>query len=391
MSRVVSLLRGGPWPALAGLVLAAGLGLGAAPILDDYRADVTGTLLIDATLAVAWNMLAGFGGQISLGLGAFVGTGAYATGLFMIHTGSGAVPAMLVGAASAGALAAILAPALLPMQGSYFAVGTLAAALALQAWLHTWRLAGGSNGLDLPMDKVPETAGIYRMAVLVAAFALAAALLVRRSRFGLRLMAVRDNAAAAAGLGVSVWRHRFGVLVLSSTLTGLAGSLAALQQMSFEPVGMLGIGWTLNALLMTVVGGIGTLLGPVLGVVVVYLLTRQLQEYPEVGLIIEGVVLLVMVRFAPRGLWPLLTRGLRGLAGRLPGRPPGAGARLVPRRGGPTGSGARATVAIATSSRVDARVGGQGGATALHRGVVCSAEPAAEDDGGRARWGSGAA
>ena len=309
-----SIRRGRLWPAMAALLAVAGMALAAGPRLGRYEADLASTLLLFVALAQAWNILAGFAGQMSLGVGAFVGTGGYATGLLMLHTGAGLAPAIAFGALAGGLLAAVLAVPLLRMRSGYFAVGTLAASLALQAWTINWNFTGGSNGISLPIDRLPDGAGVYRLAVMVAGVTMAAALLVQRSRFGLRLAAVREDEPAAVGLGVSAFRHRLAALVLSGTLSGLVGSVVALQKISFEPVGMLGIGWTLNALLMTVVGGIGTLVGPLVGAVVVhYFLTRRLESDPTVGLIVEGVLLVVVVRFAPRGLWPLSARGLRAL------------------------------------------------------------------------------
>lgn len=280
--------------------------------LGRYQTQVVTTLLIYLSLAQAWNILAGFGGEVSLGVSAFVGTGAYGVGLVMLHSSISWLPALLIAAGAGTALALVLAVPLLRLRGDYFAIGTLAAALALQAWLVNWQFAGGSAGLSLPIDRTPMPGPLYQAAVAVAAIAIAATIAVKHSRFGLRLMAVRDNHAAAEGLGVSVFWHRFAALVISSALTALAGGLVALQQSSFEPVGMLGIGWTINALLMVVVGGSATVLGPVLGTVIVYyVLTKQFEAYPTVGLIIEGVMLIAIVRFAPQGVWPLATRTAR--------------------------------------------------------------------------------
>lgn len=291
-------------------------------ILTRYQLDVATTLLAFVALAQAWNILAGFSGQFSLGASAFVGTGAYATGLVQIHLGLSYPVALVVAALGGGVLAGLLAWPLLRLRGDYFTIGTLAAALALQAWMFNWTFAGGSTGINLPIDAVPGPVPVFRVACTVAGVVMGTAYFVARSRFGLRLRAVRDHESAATGLGISAFRHRLAALVVSGVLMGLVGGVVALQQVSFEPAGMLGIEWTINALLMTIVGGLGTLTGPVVGAVVVYyLLTKQLASYQSLSIVIEGVLLIVIVRFAPRGLWPLLVSGVR----RLPGvRPPGA-------------------------------------------------------------------
>jgi branched-chain amino acid transport system permease protein len=152
---------------------------------------------------------------------------------------------------------------------------------------------------------------------------MAAALYLRNSAFGLRLAAVRDNEAAAAGLGVAVYWHRFAAFLASSVLTAMAGTVIAYQYVAVSPTGVANVNWSLNAILMTLVGGMGSLLGPLLGVGVVYYgLTRQLQDFQVLSLLVEGVLLVLIVKFAPAGVWALLTRAARATWQRRPRRLP---------------------------------------------------------------------
>jgi ABC-type branched-subunit amino acid transport system ATPase component/ABC-type branched-subunit amino acid transport system permease subunit len=280
--------------------------------LSSNALNIGATLFIYIALAQAWNILAGLSGQVSLGVGAFVGAGAYAMGLIMVHAGAGLVPGLVVAAGAGGLLGLLLAVPLLRLRGDYFAVGTLAAALALQAWLLNWSFAGGSTGLSLPVGAVPSLGGLYRLGVVVAVLGIGAAVVVRGSRFGLRLLAIREHEEAAATLGVNTWRMRVGALVLSSVLMGLAGGAFAVMQLSFEPNGMVGMNWTIWALMMVVIGGFGTITGPIAGAVFVYyVVATELASYPTLGLFIEGALLIVIVRFAPRGIVPLAVDGIK--------------------------------------------------------------------------------
>jgi len=294
--------------ALATLATATAAALAAAGLLAPADLDLAVTLLVYVTIAQAWNILGGYAGQISLGVAAFVGAGGYSTGLLLLHTDA-AWPIALAGSGLVAALVALaLAPALLRLHGAYFVVGTLVVAVALQAFVLTWDWAGGAIGLTLPFDALPGSAALFRAAVAVCALTLAATLLVRGSRFGLRLMAIRDDEDAAAGLGVSVPAHRLGALVLSSALTGLAGGVLALQLVSFAPDGMFALSWTLAALLAVAIGGGGTFAGPIVGAAVVYYgLTRQLDDLETLSLALEGALLIAIVRLAPRGLWPRIS------------------------------------------------------------------------------------
>jgi branched-chain amino acid transport system permease protein len=290
----------------AALLGATALALVGAEQLSDYSLDLGVTIMAYLTIAAAWNILGGYGGQISLGSAAFVGTGGYTTGLLLLHTGLSWPLTLIAAGINGGLLAVALSVALLRLRGDYFAVGSLAAAIALQAFVLNWAWAGGATGIILPVD-VPLGIDLFRLAVVVTALALASGLYVARSRFGLRLTAVRDNEPAASGLGVSVYRHRLGALVLSSVLTALAGAIIAYQSSALSPDGMFGLTWSLNALLMTIVGGAGTFAGPIIGVVLVYYgLTKQFESTQTLSTVIEGALILVVVRFAPGGIWPLV-------------------------------------------------------------------------------------
>lgn len=291
---------------VAVLLVCVAVAYGIAGRLSRYGLSVGATLLGYIGVAQAWNLLAGFNGQVSLGVSAFVGTGAYGAGLIMLHARAPWQLALLAGTAAGGALAVLLAPALLRLRGDYFSIGSLAAALALQAWTLNWAYAGGSSGLSLPVANVPDLAGTYRLAVVVAGISLIIIFAIQNSPVGFRFIAVRDAETAASLVGVNATRQRFLALVTSSLLMSLAGGLFALQQLSFEPNGMFGIGWTLNAILMVIVGGTGTFLGPVIGAIVVYYgIATELASYHTISLFVEGGLLLAIVRLAPSGLWPL--------------------------------------------------------------------------------------
>jgi branched-chain amino acid transport system permease protein len=291
--------------------------------ISEYNLDVLTSILALVVLAVAWNLLGGFGGLFSLGASAFVGTGAYASALIEIHAGVGFPVALVTGILAGTVLAAILALPLLRLRGDYFTIGTIAAALAIQAWALNSGLTGGSSGLNFPISGLPSPQVIYQLACVAAGVALAVSFAIAHSGFGMRMKAVRDDEGAATALGVSAQRYRFSALVINGALSGLAGTLIGMQQVSFEPNGMLGISWSANALLMAIVGGVGTVIGPVLGVVVVYYaLTLQLQSYQELSQVIEGILLMIIVVFAPGGLWPEVLRLWSWLLAQLKKRRP---------------------------------------------------------------------
>jgi branched-chain amino acid transport system permease protein len=330
----------GRWRPSAGVVAALALAAimaGLAGGFSEYNLDVMTSILALVVLTVAWNLLGGFGGLFSLGASAFVGTGAYASVLIELHAGTGFAVALVTGILAGTVLAAILAVPLLRLRGDYFTIGTIAAALAIQAWALNSGITGGSSGLSYPISGLPTPQVIYQLSCVAAGVSLAVAFAVANSGFGMRMKAVRDDEGAATALGVSAQRYRFSALIINGALSGLAGTLIGLQQVSFEPNGMLGISWSANALLMAIVGGVGTVIGPVLGVIVVYYaLTLQLQSYEELSQVIEGVLLMVIVVFAPGGLWPAVLKAwswlLRQVNQRRAAATPAAGQQALDTR-----------------------------------------------------------
>lgn len=302
-------------PAVVVLALVAALVV--APGLDRYTLDVATTVLVYLAATQGWNILAGYAGEVSLASSAFIGAGAYTTALLSLRLGLPPVALVAASAVVGALLALLLAVPLLRVRGDYFIIASLAAALAVQALVVNLDVLGGASGLNLAIAGLPSGTALFSFAAVVAALAALATVLVRQSGFGLRLMALRDDADAAQGVGVDVFRHRLGALLLSSAIISTAGAVLALQQVTVQPQGALALSWTINILLMGVVGGLGTLLGPLVGVVVVYYgLVQQLSGTPTLGLVVEGLVLVLVVLVAPRGLWPAAV----GLVRRAPTR-----------------------------------------------------------------------
>lgn len=337
-------------------VLLVVLGWTFAGSIDPYQLDVATSLLILLAAAQAWNIMAGFTGQFSLGTSAFIGTGAYATVLAMTKWGMTSWTALLLSGVAGAVLAAFLAPALLRLRGDYFTIGTLAAALAVQAWAVNFDPVGRSSGIDVPFDKLPFPVDLFRIALVVAAVAAVVSIWFAGSRFGLQLSAVGQDQDAAVGLGLNVFRLRLVTFAVSGFLTGAAGAVLALQQVHVEPAGSLGISWTISVVLMTIVGGLGTRVGPLVGVVVIYLgVTKQFAEQPITGLVVQGLILILVVRFAPKGLWPLVAEPASTLISRWRSHDQSPTQVAADRSGEPTAQPGTATDAANGTRRPEAQ------------------------------------
>jgi branched-chain amino acid transport system permease protein len=266
----------------------------------DYWQQIGFRTLIYLTLAEGWNLMAGSAGLVSLGTSCFVGLGGYVA-FGLLNRYEVPLPLTLILSAFAGAtLAALVSPALFRLRGLYFTVGTLALAELLRLIMINVSAFGGASGIFLKNDP-PDLPVLFHFALTVA---LAASLVVTactRTRTSVILRAVRDDEDAAAQMGVRPFRVKLAVFALASGLAAMAGAVQAVKLGAIEPYGMFGLQWSIDALTMVIIGGIGLRLGPLVGAVFVIALGEALADYPEAHVAIAGVILIVLIRFAPKG------------------------------------------------------------------------------------------
>jgi branched-chain amino acid transport system permease protein len=264
------------------------------------------TLFTLMAMAQAWNLLGGYGGQFSIGHGLFVALGGYATTLVLVHTGLPIALAVLIAGCLCALVGAISAVPLLRLRGVYFSVGTIGVLLAAQAWFINWKYAGQTTGVVMPIRGTLAFDTQYYMGAGLLVLTTGVVWAIARSRFGLRLMAVRDDEFAAAELGVNGFRVKLVALTVSAFLVGLAGAMNAFQQLSLEPYSAFSITWAINMILACVIGGLATIPGPLIGAALLFELQQLLQGSSDLTPLIEGAVLLAVIRFAPGGIWGLL-------------------------------------------------------------------------------------
>jgi branched-chain amino acid transport system permease protein len=199
------------------------------------------------------------------------------------------------------------------------------------AWMVTWEWTGESRGLNMPLAAIPDRNLKFQVVAGLAVLTCVVAMLVLRSAFGLRLMAVRDDEGAAAALGVATRTVKRQALVLSAALTGLMGGAVAINQVSLEPNSMFGLTWVVTALVMVVVGGTGTVSGPVIGAFVIYyLVDRSLEDEPVIQALLSGVLVVAVISLAPTGIVGLLRTGRTALTGAVSRRRGSAGPAGTP-------------------------------------------------------------
>ena len=267
-----------------------------------------------ALLASAWNILAGYGGQFSFGHALFFGSGAYAQVLAQTAGGLNAWLALGLAAAAAALMGAAVGALSFRygLKGSYFALVTLAFAEVLRIVAVSVPFTGGGVGLMLPLREAAANLqfgsrrGFVLLALALLVLALLACAWLRHSRFGAQLQAVRDNEDAARAVGVNPFTVKLGAITLSAALMGAGGAFYVQVFQHIDPGIAFGPATSVEALVAAIVGGIGTLWGPLLGAVVLHLLaeaTRNLfGQLPGLNMVVYGSVLVLIVLFLPRGL-----------------------------------------------------------------------------------------
>jgi branched-chain amino acid transport system permease protein len=318
---------------LAGLLVA----LVAAPLVADrYLVSVLTLILYFAYVGQAWNLMMGFAGQLSLGHALYVGLGAYVAALLWFYFGIGpwlGVFAAVAVAMAAGAIVGWLGFRF-GVEGVYFALLTIAAAEFTRIAFDHLGFAGGSGGLFLPYEerRLGEWWNLrggqllfYYLALLLAVGGVVLAARLARSRLGYHWVAVREDERAARSLGIDAFRAKMTAVLVSSGMTAVGGVFYAFYNNNLFPGQIFDIGRSIELLLAPIVGGLGTVFGPVVGAFILtplgeglIALTQKLGiDAPGVKAIFYGLTLVVIIYIRPSGVWPWLARML-GLAGRAP-------------------------------------------------------------------------
>ncbi|WP_147124277.1 branched-chain amino acid ABC transporter permease [Shimia ponticola] len=284
-------------------------------------------ILTMLVLAQFWNLLAGYGGLVSIGQQAFVGMGAYALFGGVILWGLDPVPAILLAGAAALVIAVPTAFFAFRLNGAYFAIGTWVIAEVFRLLVAQWKTLGGGTGTSLPRDAtrdmwfvelIKEALDVrsaaardilaYWLALVLALVTIGGIYWLLRTRRGLALAAVRDNTEAAKSVGVDAGRMKWIVFLTSAFGTGLAGGLIYMQKARISPDAAFSVtDWTAYVIFIVVIGGIGTIEGPIIGVLVFFLLQSLLADFGSWYLLTLGVLAIAIMLVAPRGLWGLLS------------------------------------------------------------------------------------
>ena len=294
-------------------------------LLNSYAVSIFTLIFFYGFLGQAWNVVGGYAGQLSAGHAAFVGVGAYTSAVLSMNFGLTPWIGMLVGGVFAAALGAVIGYLgfRFGLRGFYFVLLTVAFAEVCRIVASNTDAVGGSLGLYITFTGNPrqfqfqDPRAHYYIALGLMLLATAVVWVVERRRFGIYLGAIREDETAAEALGVNAFRSKLIAMVISSFLTGMGGTFYAFYLLSLQPGSVFGIPLSVEIVIRPIVGGAGTLLGPILGSFILTPLGEVSRFYFGQGgyhgahLIVYGALLIAVVLFLPQGAYPFLARRFR--------------------------------------------------------------------------------
>jgi branched-chain amino acid transport system permease protein len=293
-----------------------------AVVANRFVIDILTLILITAVLGQSWNILGGYAGQFSFGSVVFFGTGAYTSSILLMTYGInpwiGMAAAVFTGAA-VGAFIGYLSFRY-GLRGSYFALITLAFAEAFRVLANSVEFTGAGIGIFIPHQasfarmQFDHPAGYYYLALVLTGVSIGVAMWLERSRFGAQLMAIRENEDAAEALGANAFRCKMFAIMISGAMGSVGGTFYAQKFLYIDPPIAYGVGTSVEMLLVTIVGGMGTIFGPLVGSFALHgvnEITRHFMDTPGLSLIVYGVILIAIIGYFPDGLIGIFKRRRR--------------------------------------------------------------------------------
>lgn len=265
-------------------------------------------------LASMWNLLAGYAGLISVGQHAYVGFGGYIMFSCALFLGINPLYAIPLAGLAAAAISIPVAFLVFRLQGAYFAIGTWVVAEVFRLMAGNISAVGGGSGLSIPISvmkemgsKTERTNMIYLVSLGLCIGAVLLVYLLLRSRLGLALTAIRDSEVASSSLGIRIGRVKLIVYVVAAGVTSMIGALIFITKLRISPDAAFAVNdWTAFVIFIVVIGGIGTIEGPIIGTLLYFILREWLADLGAIYLMILGAMAIAIMLAAPKGIWGLI-------------------------------------------------------------------------------------
>lgn len=257
-----------------------------------------------------WNLLIGYSGLLSLGQQAFIGLAGYTVAVMCTYYGVYVWLSVFLGGLFSAILALFMSLFIFRMKGVYFGIGTWIFAEALLLWFSNWKYVKYGTGLFIKPPTQVSMTEIYYASFIVGAGSVVLVYGILRSKLGLGLMAMRDDEAVSETMGVEVFRSKLYCFLIAAFITGITAGILHIFQVFIEPYKAFAIDWTVKLVFIVIIGGIGTMEGPIVGSLIYVLLSQWLAEYFSVSLLILGTIAIAVILLAPKGIMGTLQEKL---------------------------------------------------------------------------------
>ena len=249
-----------------------------------------------------WNLLGGFAGLVSLGQQIFIGLGAYSLAVLTEVYKMPVWPSILVGGVISVLFGIAASRVLFRMHGVYFTIATWILAECLVVFFSNWEYVRMGQGFFIRAGYGTTGIAMYYPAMALAVGSIALVYFLLNSKLGLGLMAMRDDEGAAESMGVEVFRSKLYCFLIASFVTGIAGGVYYLSQVFVQPYAAFGINWTVALVFIVIIGGIGTIEGPIIGSIIYVLLQQFLSAYAGISMVLLGAIAIIIILVAPQGI-----------------------------------------------------------------------------------------
>ena len=273
------------------------------PFLGSKSAvNIVTLMLIYMAMGQMWNLMGGYAGLLSLGMQAFIGIGGYSLTILSINYGINIYVAVLIGAVICAIFGLVVSPAIFKMSGVYFAIGTWVIAEALKIFFTNWSFVGYAKDWGIKTVYNMTLLQLYFTALVIGVLAVLVVYRLLRTKTGLALLAIRDSTSAAEVMGINIYRTKLTCYVITCFMTGLIGGVMYMQQGYIKPDTGFSINWTIAMTFMVIIGGLGTMEGPIVGSILYVAIVQIMYNFPGMSMIVLGIIAIVVIMVAPDGI-----------------------------------------------------------------------------------------
>ncbi len=267
-----------------------------------YATSIITLILIYMAMGQMWNLMGGYAGLLSLGMQAFIGIGGYSLTILSVNYGVNIYVAIIVGAVICAGFGLAVSPAIFKMSGVYFAIGTWIIAEALMIFFSNWKFVGYAKDWGIKTVYGMSKVQLYFTALIIGVASILVVYRLLRTKTGLALMAIRDNTSAAEVMGINIYRTKLTCYVITCFMTGLIGGVMYMVQGYIKPDTGFSINWTIAMTFMVIIGGLGTMEGPIVGAVIYVIIVQIMYNFPGMSMIVLGIIAIAVILIAPSGI-----------------------------------------------------------------------------------------